>query len=317
MMERLVVVGNGMAGTACVEQILKHKTRFEITIFGDETHVNYNRILLSSVLAGEKAPDEIVLNNLDWYKQNGIRLKLGIRIIDIDPVAKTVTGDDGSVTPFDKLLLATGSSPLIPPIEGINKPGVYVFRNLDDTRALVDCSREGANAVVIGGGLLGLEAARGLQVRGCDVTVVHLMDTLMERQLDSIGGGYLKAKIESLGMRVLLSHNTAIIVGEHRVGGVRFKDGSELPADFVVIAAGIRPNVELGCKAGLNINRGIVVNDFLETSNPDIFAVGECVEHNGLCYGLIAPLLEQGKVLAATITGTKATATRAPLPLRN
>jgi nitrite reductase (NADH) large subunit len=304
-MERLVVVGNGMAGTACVEQLLKYKTRFEITVFGDETHVNYNRILLSAVLAGEKSADEIILNSLEWYQQKGIRLRLGIRITDVDPVAKTVTGDDGSVTPFDKLLLATGSSPLIPPIEGTKKQGVYVFRNLDDTRALLDRAHKGARAVVIGGGLLGLEAARGLQVQGCEVTVVHLMDTLMERQLDSIGGGYLKAKMECLDVKVLLSRNTVAIVGNHKAEGVRFKDGTELPADFVVIAAGIRPNVELGRKAGLNVNRGIVVNDFLETSNPDIYAVGECVEHNGVCYGLVAPLMEQGKVLAATLSGNK------------
>jgi nitrite reductase (NADH) large subunit len=304
-MERLVVVGNGMAGTACVEQILKYKARFEITIFGDETHVNYNRILLSSVLAGEKSDEEIVLNSLEWYQQNEIRLKLGVRITDIDPSAKTVSGDDGSVTPFDKLLLATGSAPLIPQIEGTNKPGVYVFRNLDDTRALIDRSYKGAKAVVIGGGLLGLEAARGLQVRGCQATVVHLMDTLMERQLDFAAGGYLKAKMESLGVRVLLSHSTVAVIGEKRAHGVRFKDGSELSADFVVVAAGIRPNVELGRKAGLTVKRGIVVNDFLETSHPDIFAVGECVEHNGICYGLVAPLLEQGKVLAAAITGNQ------------
>jgi len=304
-MERLVVIGNGMAGTACVEQILKHASRFEITVFGDETHVNYNRILLSAVLAGEKSAEEIVLNSLEWYQENGIHLRLGVRITDVDSVHKTVTGDDGSVTPFDKLLLATGSSPLIPPMEGTKKQGVYVFRNLDDTRALLDRAHKGARAVVIGGGLLGLEAARGLQVQGCEVTVVHLMDTLMERQLDSIGGGYLKAKMECLDVKVLLSHNTAAIVGEDKAEGVRFKNGEELPADFVVIAAGIRPNVELGRKAGLTVNRGIVVNDFLETSQPDIFAVGECVEHNGLCYGLVAPLLEQGKVLAATITGNK------------
>jgi nitrite reductase (NADH) large subunit len=304
-MERLVVVGNGMAGTACLEQILKHQARFKITVFGDETHVNYNRILLSSVLAGEKSGDEIVLNTLDWYEQNNICLKLGVRITGVDPLAKTVTGDDGSVIPFDKLLLATGSSPLIPPIEGTGKAGVYVFRNLDDTRSLIDRSYQGAKAVVIGGGLLGLEAARGLQVRGCEVTVVHLMDTLMERQLDFAAGGYLKAKIESLGVRVLLSHSTAAILGKTRAEGIRFKDGSELVADFVVIAAGIRPNIELGRKAGLAVKRGIIVNDFLETSHPDIFAVGECVEHNGICYGLVAPLLEQGKVLAATISGNK------------
>src|SRR5215471_1028296 len=303
--ERLVVVGNGMAGTACVEQILKYSPRFAITVFGDETHVNYNRILLSSVLAGEKASDEIVLNSLEWYQQNDIRLRLGVRVVDVDASSKTIIGDDGSVTPFDKLLFATGSTPLIPPMEGTRKKGVYVFRTLDDTRALLDCSRNGARAIVIGGGLLGLEAARGLQVQGCDVTVVHLMDRLMERQLDLIGGAYLKAKIECLGVKILLETNTVSILGEEKATGVRFKDGSELETDFVVIAAGIRPNTELARKAGLAVNRGILVNDHMETSNPDIFAVGECVEHKGTCYGLVAPLLEQGKVLAATITGNK------------
>ena len=304
-MEELVVVGNGMAGTACVEQILKYSSGFDITIFGDETHVNYNRILLSAVLAGEKSADDIVLNSVEWYQQNGIRLRLGVRIVHVDSSAKTVTADDGTVTPFDKLLLATGSSPLIPPIEGVQKEGVYVFRNLDDTRAILDRARHGARAIVIGGGLLGLEAARGLQAQGCDVTVVHLLDTLMERQLDSIGGGYLKAKMECLDVKVLLGHSTTAILGDTRAEGVSFKDGSQLPADFVVIAAGIRPNVELARKAGLQVNRGILVNDYMETSHPDIFAVGECVEHNGICYGLVAPLLEQGKVLAATLTGNK------------
>jgi nitrite reductase (NADH) large subunit len=270
-----------MAGVACVQQILKHAPKFEITIFGDETHVNYNRILLSSVLAGEKAADDIVLNSLDWYSKHRVDLRLGVHITDVDSERKTVTGDDGSVTPFDKLLIATGSAPLIPPIEGVNKKGVFVFRNLDDTRTLLDHAGPGKKAVVIGGGLLGLEAARGLQVQGCDVTVIHLMDTLMERQLDFVGGGYLKAKMECLGVKVLLERNTAAILGNVRAEGVAFKDGNSLEADFVVIAAGIRPNVELGRKAGLQVNRGIVVNDHMETSNPDIFAVGECVEHNG------------------------------------
>jgi nitrite reductase (NADH) large subunit len=304
-MEKLVVIGNGMAGIACVEQILKHAPKFEITIFGDETHVNYNRILLSSVLAGEKAADDILLNGLEWYQNHGIELRLGVRITEVDAERKTVTGDDGSVTPFDKLLIATGSTPLIPPMEGVEKDGVFVFRNLDDTRALLDRAAPGKKAVVIGGGLLGLEAARGLQVQGCDVTVVHLMNTLMERQLDLTGGGYLKAKMECLGVKVLLERDTAAILGNGKAEGVAFKDGSSVEADFVVIAAGIRPNVELGRKAGLQVNRGIVVNDYMETSNPDVFAVGECVEHNGTCYGLVAPLFEQGKVLAATITGNR------------
>ena len=302
---KLVVVGNGMAGVACVEQILRHAPKFEITIFGDETHVNYNRILLSSVLAGEKSSDDIVLNGRDWYEQNNIDLKLGVRIVDVDPTAKTVTGDDGSVTSFDKLLLATGSIPIIPSIEDVMKDGVFVFRNLDDTRSLLERARPGIKAVVIGGGLLGLEAARGLQVQGCDVTVVHLMDTLMERQLDSAGGNYLAAKMNSLGITVLLGLSTTAVLGNRKVERVQFKGGGSIPADLVVVAAGIRPNVELGHKAGLEIKRGIVVNDYMETSHPDIFAVGECVQHNGICYGLVAPLLEQGKVLAATITGNK------------
>lgn len=303
--ERLVVVGNGMAGVACVEQVLRHASKFDITIFGNETSVNYNRIMLSAVLAGEKSVDEIILNGLDWYEENHIDLRLGVRIIDVDAGAKIVTGDDGSVTPFDKLLLATGSQPLVPSIDDVKKDGVFVFRNLDDTRALLKRARPGLKAVVIGGGLLGLEAARGLQVRGCEVTVVHLTDWLMERQLDSVGGGYLAAEMNRLGITVLLGLSTSAILGNGKVEGVRFKGGGSLRAELVVIAAGICPNVDLGHKAGLEVKRGIVVNDYMETSNPDIFAVGECVQHNGACYGLIAPLLEQGKVLAATLTGNK------------
>lgn len=304
-MERLVVVGNGMAGVACVEQILRHSPRFHITIFGEETHVNYNRIQLSSVLAGEKDTSEIVLNELDWYRQNSIDLRVGVCITGLDPVARTVTGDDGSLTAYDKLLLATGSSPLIPPLSGSNKDGVFCFRNLDDTRALLERVRPGMKTVVIGGGLLGLEAARGLQLQGADVTVVHLMDTLMERQLDFTGGQYLKRKIEELGVQVLLSRNTSAILGNGRAERIVFRDGETLEAELVVIAAGIRPNVALGKSAGLEVNRGIVVNDHMETSDPSIFAVGECVEHDGVVYGLLAPLYEQGKVLAATITGNR------------
>jgi nitrite reductase (NADH) large subunit len=305
VVEKLVVVGNGMAGVACVEQILRHSPKFQITIFGDETHVNYNRILLSSVLAGEKSVDDIVLNGLDWYGKNGIDLRLGVHIVDVDSAAKTVTGDDGSITSFDKLLLATGSMPLIPSIEDVKKDGVFVFRNLDDTCALLERAKPGLKAVVIGGGLLGLEAARGLQVQGCDVTVVHLMETLMERQLDPTGGGYLATKMNQMGITVLLGLSTTKVLGNGHVQGVEFKGGGSIPADLVVIAAGIRPNVTLGEKAGLEIKRGIVVNDYMETSHSDIFAVGECVQHKGICYGLVAPLIEQGKVLAATITGNK------------
>jgi NAD(P)H-dependent nitrite reductase large subunit len=301
----LVVVGNGMAGVACVEQILKHAAQFDITIFGDETHVNYNRILLSSVLAGEKSSEQITLNPIEWYRQNGIQLRVGVRVTDVDARQKTVTADDGSVTSYDTLLLATGSSAWMPPIAGLDLDGVFAFRTLDDTRALLGRAGGGTRAVVIGGGLLGLEAARGLQVQGCEVTVVHLMDTLMERQVDAVGGAMLRRKIEELGVRVLVGRSTKAIVGEGRVAAVEFGDGERIDADLVVVAAGIRPNVELGRRAGLTVNRGIVVNDHMETSSPDVFAVGECVEHNGVCYGLVAPLIEQAKVLAATITGNK------------
>jgi nitrite reductase (NADH) large subunit len=304
-MTRLVVVGNGMAGMACVEAILKHAPRFDITVFGDETHVNYNRVLLSSVLAGEKAADDIVINPLEWYQQRDIRLHVGVRIVDVDPVAKTVTGNDGSVTPYDTLLLATGSSAWMPRIEGLDKDGVLAFRTLDDTRELMRRSGPATKAVVIGGGLLGLEAARGLQVQGCQVTVVHLMPTLMERQLDPDGGTYLLGKMDELGIRVLLGRTTTAVLGNGHVEGVALSDDSCLEADLVVVAAGIRPNVDLAHKVGVAVNRGVLVNDYMETSSPDVFAVGECVEHRGVCYGLVAPLFEQGEVLAATITGNK------------
>jgi len=191
-MEELVVVGNGMAGIACLEQILKHARKFNVTVFGDETHVNYNRILLSSVLAGERSTDEITLNPLEWYQSNGITLRLGVRVNDIDPLKRMVKGDDGSVQRYDRLLLATGSRPFLPPISDLDKENVFTFRNLDDTRAILEAAKPGTQAVVIGGGLLGLEAARGLQVQGCKVTVVHVIDTLMNNQLDMTGGAYLQ-----------------------------------------------------------------------------------------------------------------------------
>ena len=273
-MEELVIVGNGMAGVACLEQILKHAPKFNITVFGDETHANYNRILLSSVLAGERAADDITINSLEWYQQNNIGLRLGVRVIDVDPVRRIVKGDDRSVTSYDKLLLATGSHAFLPPISGLDKENVFTFRNLDDTRAILDAAGPGVKAVVIGGGLLGLEAARGLQAQGCDVTVIHLLETLMNLQLDLTGGAYLQQKMEQIGVRVLTSRVTQRLLGNGKVEGLEFANGELLEADLVVIAAGIRPNVDLGSKAGLQINRGIVVNDYMETSDPRIFAVG-------------------------------------------
>jgi nitrite reductase (NADH) large subunit len=304
-MQKLIVIGNGMAGVACVEQILRHEPQFDITIFGDETHVNYNRILLSAVLAGERNVDEITLNDWDWYRANNIDLRVGVRIMEIDGERKVVRGDDDSETPFDKLIIATGSSPFIPPIAGVDKEGVFTFRNLADTRALIERSRPGAKATVIGGGLLGLEAARGLQVQGCEVTVVHLMGHLMERQLDPTGGAYLRKKMENIGVHVLCSASTREICGNGHVEAVAFQDGTVLDAELVVVAAGIRPNVEIAKRSGLAVQRGIVVDDHLRTSHPDIYAVGECTEHRGQIFGLVAPLIEQGKVLAAAITGNE------------
>ncbi len=313
-MKRLVVVGNGMAGVACVEHILKRNPEFEITIFGDETHVNYNRILLSLVLAGEKSADEIILNDVEWYRANQIRARLGVRISQIDRDARTVVDEEGAITPWDKLILATGSSAFIPPIPGVEKENVHVFRTLDDTHALLAKAHRGLKAVVIGGGLLGLEAARGLQVRGCNVTVIHLADSLMERQLDATGGEYLKRRIEDLGIRVMLPRQTAALFGNGHVDGLRFANGEEVEAELVVIAAGIRPNAALARSAGLEVNRGIVVNDYMETSDPDIFAVGECTEHRGQTFGLVAPLYDQARVLAATITGNRGPVFSAPAP---
>src|SRR5579862_656667 len=305
MKAQLVVVGNGMAGVACVEQILKQPHNFEITIFGDETHANYNRILLSLVLAGEKSAEDIVINDINWYQEHGIRTRLGVKITGVDRENHLITDEDGGVTEYDKLILATGSSVFIPPIPGVDKKNVHVFRTLDDTRALLEKARPGLKTAVIGGGLLGLEAARGLQMQGCEVTVIHLMDSLMERQLDTTGGEYLKRKIESLGIKVMLPKQTAALFGNGRVDGLRFASGEELEAALVVIAAGIRPNAELGRAAKLEVRRGIVVNDYMQTSDPDIYAVGECTEHRGQTFGLVAPLFEQGRVLASAITGNR------------
>ncbi len=301
----LVVVGNGMAGMACVDEILKRKSDFRITVFSEEPYFNYNRILLSSVLAGEKSVEDIYINTQEWYQKNNITLHLAEKVVDVDSKNKQVHTEKGYSFDYDTLLLATGSNPFIPPIDGTRKKGVYVFRNITDTKNILEHCKSTKKATVIGGGLLGLEAARGLLNQGQKVTVVHLMDRLMDVQLDAVGGQFLKREIEKLGIEVLLNKNTERIMGDESVDGVLFKDGSIVEADIVVIACGIRPNVELAKKAGLKINRGIVVNDFMETSDPNIFAIGECVEHREKVYGLVAPLYEQGKVLAATLTGDK------------
>ncbi|WP_223799853.1 nitrite reductase large subunit NirB [Sphingomonas nostoxanthinifaciens] len=295
----LVVIGNGMAGCRAVEELLEREQgRYQVTIFGAEPHVNYNRIMLSPVLAGEKTFDEIVINDRAWYADNGIELIASDPVDAIDREAKTVTARSGRTVAYDKLLIATGSDPFIIPVPGKDLPGVITFRDMADVDHMLGAAEKGGNAVVIGGGLLGLEAAHGLTLRGMKVTVLHLPGTLMERQLDEAAGWLLKSALEARGQTILTKADTAEIVGEHHVEGVRLKDGTLIPASLVVMAVGIRPSVKLARDAGLEVGRGIKVDDHMVTSDPDVLAVGECVEHDGLVYGLVAPLWEMCRALA-------------------
>jgi nitrite reductase (NADH) large subunit len=299
MKEKLVVIGNGMAGMRTVEELLQlAPDKYDITVFGAEPYGNYNRILLSPVLAGEKTIDDIMLNDLQWYADNGITLHKGVKVTAIDRTGCKVIAEGGLEQPYDRLLIATGSEPFIIPIPGNDLDGVISFRDIHDVDLMLDASKSKQHAVVIGGGLLGLEAANGLMKQGMSVTVVHLMDWLMERQMDPISGAMLKKSLEDKGMQFMMKASTSEIVGEGRVQGVKFADGSELAADLVVMAVGIRPNIELAKAAGLHCERGIVVNDTLQTFDPKIYAVGECVQHRGIAYGLVAPLFEMAKVCA-------------------
>ena len=298
---KLVLVGNGMAGVRTVEELLKlAPDMYDIAVFGAEPHGNYNRILLSPVLSGEMKLPEIMLNDLDWYRDKGITLHAGKKVEKIDRIRRKVIATDGTEEAYDRLLLATGSTPFMPPIPGRDLPGVLAYRDIADTEAMIEAAQAHRHAVVIGGGLLGLEAANGLKLRGMDVTVVHLAGWLMERQLDQVSADMLQASLETRGLTFLLGKQTeAFVQGESgRVCAVRMKDGLEIPADLVVVAAGIRPNTTLAEAAGLHCSRGIVVNDTLQTFDPRIYAVGECVAHRGVAYGLVAPLFEQGKVAA-------------------
>ncbi len=298
--QKLVLVGNGMAGVRTLEELLKIAPElYDITVFGAEPHPNYNRILLSPVLAGEQTFAEIVLNPHAWYTEHGITLHTGKTVATIDRVKRQVVADDGTTAPYDRLLIATGSLPFVLPVPGKDLPGVIAYRDIADTQAMIDAAATYRHAVVIGGGLLGLEAANGLKQRGMDVTVVHIMPWLMERQLDAVAGGLLQKSLEDRGLKFLLGAQTESLIGESRVRAVRFKDGTEVPADLVVMAAGIRPNAVLAERAGLLCQRGIVVSDTLQTvTDPRIYAVGECAAHRGIAYGLVAPLFEQGKVCA-------------------
>ncbi len=304
MPRKLVVIGNGMAAGRVLDELLaRDPDAYSVTVFGAEPRVNYNRIMLSPVLAGEKVYEDILIHDDAWYAANRIDLRRGVAVTHIDREAKQVAGADGSVTDYDALLLATGSSPFVLPVPGADLPGVVSFRDLDDVDAMLAAARRGGRAVVIGGGLLGLEAAAGLAARGMDVTVLHLMPTLMERQLDASAGYLLQRAMEQRGVSIRLRANTHAILGDTRVTGVRLDDGEELPADLVVMAIGIRPNAGLARAAGLAVNRGVLVGDDMRTSDPDIFSVGECVEHGGVCYGLVAPLYDMAKVAAARLGG--------------
>jgi nitrite reductase (NADH) large subunit len=306
MKSRLVLIGNGMAGVRCVEEILAlEPDRFDITIIGSEPHTNYNRILLSKVLQGNTSIEDITMNTQSWYDERGIVLHKGEEAVAIDTGRRRVRTSAGREVDYDKLILATGSDPFMLPLPGADKPGVLAFRNIKDCNALIEASRTFKRAVVIGGGLLGLEAARGLLNLGMDVSVVHIHGYIMERQLDRTASEMLRKELEGQGMRFLLEKQSERILGRKRVEGLQFRDGARIETDLVVFAVGIRPNVKLAAASGIETNRAIVVNDYMETNVPGIYAVGECAEHRGIAYGLVAPLYEQGKVLAKAICGSE------------
>lgn len=299
MTERLIMIGNGMAGVRTLEELLKlAPDAYDITVFGAEPFGNYNRILLSPVLSREKTLNDIMLNDLEWYKKNNIRLFAGRKVVRIDRPRRQVEADDGMRIDYDRLIIATGSNPIVLPIPGATLPGVITFRDIHDVDAMLNAAQSGRHAVVIGGGLLGLEAANGLATQGMSVSVVHLSDTLMDRQLDKPAAELLKRQLESRGLRFCMQGQTEAILGEQHVTGVRLKDGTILPADLVVLAVGIRPNIALAKAAGIYCDRGIVVNDTMQTYDPRVYAIGECVQHRNKTYGLVAPLFEMAKVCA-------------------
>ncbi|RVD18237.1 MULTISPECIES: nitrite reductase large subunit NirB [unclassified Mesorhizobium] len=309
MSERLVIIGNGMAPGRMLEHLLEQAPgRYTVTIFNAEPRVNYDRIMLSPVLSGEKAYEEIIIHGDGWYIANNITLYKGHKIVTIDRSAKTVTSDHGVTEPYDKLVIATGSVPFIIPVPGHDLPGVLTYRDLDDVQAMMLAAQSRAKAVVIGGGLLGLEAAAGLNAQGMDVTVLHVMPTLMERQLDPAAGYLLQRAVEQRGIKVITKANTQAITGNGKVGQVELADGTIIPATLVVMAVGIRPNSALAKQAGIAVNRGIVVDAGMRSNDPDIYALGECAEVNGQVYGLVAPLYEMARVTASQLAGNEAAA---------
>jgi nitrite reductase (NADH) large subunit len=309
--QRLVVVGNGMAGARAVEEVLARggADMFDITMFGEEKYGNYNRILLSNILSGIQDSNEIFINPIDWYAENDITLHLGSPVTDIDRASRMVRTASGIKAQYDVLLIATGSRAFIPPMAGLNGPdgnmkaGVFGFRTIDDCDGIMATAKTSKKAAVIGGGLLGLEAARGLLNHGCEVHVVHLGKHLMPAQLDGTGGAMLRATMEKMGIKIHLEKSTEAILGEDRVTGLRFKDGAILDCDMVVVSAGIRPNAEIGRSAGLTVERAIVVDNHMRSvDDMNIYVVGECAQHRGQVYGLVAPLWDQAKVFADHVT---------------
>ncbi len=307
MKQKLILIGSGMVGARFIERLLHEAPdTYDIRVFNKEPNGGYNRIMLSPVLSGEKSLPEIMTHDHDWFEARDVHLHASTEIVVVDQQTKTVTTDLGAVYPYDKLVIATGSNAFIIPVPGHELPGVVAFRDIRDVNFMIDATKEKQRAVVIGGGLLGLEAANGLIKRGMDVTVVHLGDVLMDVQMDAVSGGLLKDSLEANGMKFAMSAQTSEILGTDHVTGVRFADGSEIDTGLVVMAVGIRPNTGVGRKLGLDVNRGILVNDQLQTSAEDIYALGECVEHRGMLYGLVAPLYEQAQVLADTFADKEA-----------
>lgn len=307
MSEPLVVIGNGMATMRLVEELSQRSLgRYAIAVIGEEPRLAYNRVLLSSVLAKEVSRGDVELKSQDWYRAHGVSLIYGQRVTAIDSDTRRIKLANGGTLPFNKLVLATGSKPIRLNVPGMDLPGVLTFRDLGDVDSIEKAALQNRKAVVIGGGLLGLEAAYGLAKAGVRVSVIHLMDRLMERQLDARASGMLKAAVEAKGIAVHLEAETAAIEGTRRAQAVLLKDGREIAADLVVVAAGIRANADLAQSAGLDVGRGIVVDDRLQTGKVGIYAIGECAEHRGICYGLVEPAYEQARVLAAHLCGEPA-----------
>lgn len=304
MAEPLVIVGKGMAATRLVDELSQRALgRYSIAVIGAEPRLAYNRVLLSPLLAGEIGEPEIELKPAAWWRARGVSMLYGKPVTGIDRAAKTVALADGPTLPYAKLVLATGSRPLMPPVPGFELPGVATFRDVADVALFRAAAAAGARVVVIGGGLLGLEAAYGLARIGGRVTLLHLANRLMERQLDREGAGLLAAEIAARGIDIRLNCTAERFVGEERVEAVELTDGGAIPADLVVVAIGVRPRVELAVAAGLDVNRGVDVDDGLASSDPSIFALGECAEHRGQVYGLVEPAYEQARVLAIRLAG--------------